>query len=146
MTDDPRDKTIAELRAQVESFTVRIHSCPPDARPDAAKVNALIAEAEDLRGALWEIGEKYGCACTNNAPRWQNGVYLRCIGDFCEDVEAAAARFLQSALNEELERQIARAQAAEAEVDRLRTIISRAQDAGAGAKRLYDIVMKAELS
>lgn len=48
-----------------------------------------IAEAESFEEALFAIAEKYDLPLTNNEPRFENGVYLRPIGDFVEDIRRA---------------------------------------------------------
>ena len=61
--------------------------------PDDAEVNALLADSEDLPEALGTIATKYEAQVTNNEPRWQDGHYLRHVGDFMRDVMAAFERF-----------------------------------------------------
>lgn len=65
---------------------------PP--HPDDTEINATIAEEDSFAGALFEIAEKYGANVTNNEPRWQNGVFLREVGDFIADVLDAAQHHL----------------------------------------------------
>lgn len=45
--------------------------------------------------------EKYGANVTNNMDRWQDGVFLRHIAEFIEDVETAALKHLRAALEGE---------------------------------------------
>lgn len=63
------------------------------AAPDDTESDEMIARAVDLTEALFEIAEKYQAPLTNNLPRWQDGVYLRHIGDFIQDVKDQVARF-----------------------------------------------------
>lgn len=60
--------------------------------PDDSEVDEAIASADTLTEALFEIAEKYGANVTNNEPRWQDGVYLREVGDFIGDVIQAVRR------------------------------------------------------
>lgn len=64
---------------------------PPPA-PDDTEINEAIAASESLVEALFEIAEKYGADVTNNLPRWQNGVYLREVAEFIEDVQTQVDR------------------------------------------------------
>ena len=64
------------------------------ARPDDTEVNQEITKAEDLGEAIWALGDKYNIPLTNNSERWENGVFLRHVGDFREDVESIMNRFL----------------------------------------------------
>lgn len=65
----------------------------PTERPDDSEADAAIADAEDLNEALWEIAEKYQVPVTNNYPRWQEGQWLREIGEFIGDIRNAVERF-----------------------------------------------------
>lgn len=65
--------------------------------PDDTDANEAIAEATSFEGALFEIAEKYGANVTNNMPRWQDGVFLREVGDFIGDIKEAAEKHLSPA-------------------------------------------------
>ena len=63
--------------------------------PDDSEADIAIADADNLAEALWAIAEKYEVPVTNNMPRWQDGSYLRHIGEFIGDIKKAAAAFPQ---------------------------------------------------
>jgi hypothetical protein len=65
--------------------------------PDDTEVDAEIAEATDLGDALFGIASKYLVAVTNNEPRWQDGVWLREMGEFIDDVKNVTGRFAVTA-------------------------------------------------
>ena len=67
----------------------------PRPAPDDTLQNESILDSEDFAEALSEIVNKYGINVTNNSPRWQDGVYLRHMGEFLGDVRDAAIRFPQ---------------------------------------------------
>lgn len=62
-------------------------------KPDDTEWDELIADSESIQEALAAIADKYGANVTNNEPRWQDGVYLRHLGDFFGDVMDAFSRF-----------------------------------------------------
>ena len=65
-------------------------------RPDDSEADEMIADSEDLPEALFSIADKYDVPVTNNETRWQDGQFLRHIGDFTHDIKAAFERFPQS--------------------------------------------------
>jgi hypothetical protein len=99
ITEAEHQRTIDELtrlRAQVNSIG-RVHpsvASPKETWPDDTDANEAIATEDSFAGALFEIAEKYGANVTNNYPRWQNGVFLREVGEFIADVTAAAEKHL----------------------------------------------------
>ncbi|TFD51980.1 hypothetical protein E3T46_07785 [Cryobacterium sp. Hh11] len=68
----------------------------PKTAPDDSEANEMIATSEDLPEALAAIATKYEVPVTNNETRWQDGQFLRHVGDFMHDVKAAFERFPQS--------------------------------------------------
>lgn len=89
---------LARLRAQVRSIghvNPGVVS-PKETWPDDTDANEAIAAEDSFAGALFEIAEKYGANVTNNYPRWQNGVFLREVGEFIADVTAAAQKHLKT--------------------------------------------------
>lgn len=66
---------------------------PRETWPDDSGPDESIRRAESLAEALWEIAEKYDIPLTNNLPRWQEGVFLREVGDFIHDCMNAMSRF-----------------------------------------------------
>ena len=102
VTEEEHDKALAEikrLRAQLVSVGRADPGIvsPRDTWPDDADANEAIAEADSFEDALFEIAEKYGAKVTNNMPRWQNGVFLREVGEFIGDVKDAATKHLSPA-------------------------------------------------
>ncbi|QIP39747.1 hypothetical protein G9444_2503 [Rhodococcus erythropolis] len=91
------------LRAQVASIGhVHPGACSPvETHPDDREINEAIDESECFADAMFEIAEKYGANVTNNMDRWQDGVFLRHIAEFIEDVETAALKHLRAALEGE---------------------------------------------
>lgn len=91
------------LRAQVASIGhVHPGTCSPvETHPDDREINEAIDESECFADAMFEIAEKYGANVTNNMDRWQDGVFLRHIAEFTEDVETAALKHLRAALEGE---------------------------------------------
>lgn len=61
--------------------------------PDDTEADEAIAESETFLEALFEIASKYNIPVTNNEIRWQDGLFLRHVGDFIGDVQDAYARF-----------------------------------------------------
>lgn len=102
VTEEEHDKALAEikrLRAQLSSVG-RVNPGVVSARdtwPDDTEVNETIASETSFEGALFEIASKYGANVTSNMPRWQDGVFLREIGEFIGDVKDAAAKHLPPA-------------------------------------------------
>lgn len=70
-----------------------------EAAPDDTDINSLIDGAESLREALFDIANKYGAAVTNNHPHWEDGVYVREISEFIEDIETAVVKHTGRPLN-----------------------------------------------
>jgi len=68
-------------------------------KPDDREWNELIQDSESIQEALMTIADKYGADVTNNEPRWQDGVYLRHLGDFMQDVLEAVNRFPDEAIS-----------------------------------------------
>lgn len=62
-------------------------------RPDDTEANEAIRTAATFSSALCEIVEKYDIPITNNTEHWQDGVYLRELPDFMEDIRDAALKF-----------------------------------------------------
>jgi hypothetical protein len=99
-TEEEHRQTLAELaqlRAQVNSIG-RVNpstASPKGTWPDDTDANEAIASEDSFSGALFEIAEKYGANVTNNYPRWQNGVFLREVGEFIADVTNAAEKHLR---------------------------------------------------
>ncbi|UJC77963.1 hypothetical protein D4768_09810 [Rhodococcus erythropolis] len=91
------------LGAQVASIGhVHPGTCSPvETHPDDREINEAIDESECFADAMFEIAEKYGANVTNNMDRWQDGVFLRHIAEFIEDVETAALKHLRAALEGE---------------------------------------------
>lgn len=84
------------LRAQVASIG---HVVPgavalPDTRPDDSEYREELDDAESFSAAMFAIADLYGMNLTNNSERWQDGVFLREIGDFIGDVRSVAEKFL----------------------------------------------------
>lgn len=71
-------------------------------KPDDSEYDELIADSESIQEALAAIADKYGADVTNNEPRWQDGVYLRHLGDFMGDVLDAFKRFSKPIESEKL--------------------------------------------
>lgn len=69
---------------------------PRETWPDDSACDEAIAEAETFGLAIWEIAEKYDVPLTNNSVRWQEGVFVRHITDFIEDVRRVHLRFAPS--------------------------------------------------
>lgn len=69
------------------------YTSPRETWPDDGEADAAIAEAHSLTEAIWEIAEKYDVPVTNNYPRWQEGRFLREIGEFIGDMKTVIARF-----------------------------------------------------
>lgn len=67
---------------------------PRETWPDDTDINEAIAEAETLREAMFEIAEKFEVPVSNNLPRWQEGRFVRHVGDFLEDIYVAFDRFM----------------------------------------------------
>lgn len=63
--------------------------------PDDGEADAFIAESETFIEALWAVADKYEIPLTNNEPRWQDGQYLREVGEFIHDVKEVVTRFPQ---------------------------------------------------
>lgn len=84
---------IRRLRAQVDSFTNKTVSTPANADPDDTDADLAIEEAEDFLDAALELGDKWDVPYTNNYPRWQNGQFLRHMGDWLKDVRKVAKRY-----------------------------------------------------
>lgn len=78
-----------QLQSLLHPTTSTGYTNPRDTWPDDTEINASIAEEETVAGALFEIAEKYGADVTNNLPRWQDGVFLREVGEFIGDVMTA---------------------------------------------------------
>lgn len=102
-TEEEHRQTLAELarlRAQVRSIGLVNPSVasPKETWPDDSEVNEAIAAEDSFAGALFEIAEKYGANVTNNYPRWQNGVFLREVGEFIADVTTAAEKHLNNTI------------------------------------------------
>jgi len=72
-----------------------------ETHPDDREINEAIDESECFADAMFEIAEKYGANVTNNMDRWQDGVFLRHIAEFIEDVGTAALKHLRAALEGE---------------------------------------------
>lgn len=94
----------AELRLEVLQLRERLKSherpsqsagymSPRETWPDDSDVNRAMAEAESLPEAIFELIEKYEIPVTGNYPRWQDGQFIRDIGDFNTDFLAIAGRF-----------------------------------------------------
>lgn len=66
---------------------------PQETWPDDSEADKEIAEAETIAEAFWEVGEKYDVPTTGNSPRWQEGQFLRPMGDFIRDCVNVARRF-----------------------------------------------------
>ncbi len=86
----------AELSSLRNPTTSTGYVSPRETWPDDSEANAAIAEAENFSEAIWEIAEKYHVPVTNNLPRWQDGQFLREMGDFIGDVKSAAERFMKT--------------------------------------------------
>lgn len=88
---------VVRLRAQLASIgsTNPCVTSPKETWPDDTEINAEIAGADSFAVALFEIAEKYGANVTNNYPRWQNGVFIREVGDFIGDITTAAQKHLR---------------------------------------------------
>lgn len=87
---DDKDLKIAKLEAELKALKTPEN---PKEAPDDSDHDEEIRGAADFTEALWAIAEKYDIPLTNNEPRWQNGEYLRSIGDFISDVKTAAERY-----------------------------------------------------
>lgn len=85
--DGPRFKWVQEHTGSTGYVS------PKETWPDDTEADAAIAEAETAAEGFWEIGEKYEIPATGNYPRWQEGVFLRSMGDFIEDCLAVSKRF-----------------------------------------------------
>lgn len=88
---------VKRLKAQVRSLQTPANPAgvaKPEERPDDSEADAAIAAAEDFAEAIWEIGDKYEVALTNNLERWQEGQFLRHTGDFLGDIRSAAEKHL----------------------------------------------------
>jgi len=94
----------AELRLEVLRLREQLKSheqphissgymSPRETWPDDSDVNSAMAEAESLPEAIFELVEKYEVPVTNNYPRWQNGQFIRDMGEFFTDFETIAGRF-----------------------------------------------------
>lgn len=66
---------------------------PRETWPDDREADAAIADADTFTEALFEIASKYEVPVTNNLPRWQEGQFLREVGEFVGDIKRAVARF-----------------------------------------------------
>jgi len=88
---------VLRLREQLKSHEQPFHSTgymsPRDTWPDDSDVNSALADAESLPEAIFELIEKYEIPVTGNYPRWQDGQFIRHIGDFNSDFLAIADRF-----------------------------------------------------
>ncbi|MEO3931353.1 hypothetical protein WMO79_00875 [Micrococcaceae bacterium Sec7.4] len=99
VTEAEHQRALAEvtrLQAQLRSIG-RVDpgvASPKETWPDDKETNEAIAAEDSFAGALFEIADKYGANVTNNYPRWQNGVFLREVGEFIADVTAAAEKHL----------------------------------------------------
>lgn len=88
-------KELRVLRAQVASFG-KVQpgaSNPPRDQPDDTEDNEAIDEAEDWLEAADSVGVKWGVPMTNNSPRWQDGVYLRHMGEWIADIRKVIERY-----------------------------------------------------
>jgi hypothetical protein len=63
------------------------------APPDDTEIDEVIATSEDLTEALFLLADKYGARVTNNNERWQDGEYLRHVGDFIGEIKTQVAKF-----------------------------------------------------
>lgn len=88
---------VARLRARLESYEHPSQSAgymsPRESWPDDSDVDRAMAEAESLPEAIFELIEKYEIPVTGNYPRWQDGQFIRDVGDFNTDFLAIAGRF-----------------------------------------------------
>lgn len=89
---EDKDLKIARLEAELKALKgdVSIHT----SAPDDSDHDEEIREATNFTEALWAISEKYDVPVTNNYPRWQDGQYLRMIGDFIGEITDAAKKHL----------------------------------------------------
>lgn len=62
-------------------------------RGHSPQVKRVTDEREAFDEAIWELAEKYEVPLTNNGSRWQDGVFLREMGDFIQDVRAIVHRY-----------------------------------------------------
>lgn len=67
---------------------------PRETWPDDTDIDEAIADAGTLGEAMFEIAAKFDVPVTNNLPRWQEGQFVRHVGDFLEDIYAAFDRFM----------------------------------------------------
>lgn len=100
-------KRVAELEAEVLRLQAQVASIghvdpgtysPRHVHPDDTVINGCIEEAECFADAMFEIAEKYGANVTNNMDRWQDGVFVRHVGEFIGDTKTAALKHLSAAL------------------------------------------------
>lgn len=65
----------------------------PENRPDDSEINLELREAESFADFIFILADKYGIPVTNNEERWQDGQFLREIGEFTGELVAGVEKY-----------------------------------------------------